>query len=44
MWKHWATFNIDRDHHRPIIQDARLRIDGSINPNPSLCTSRRSRG
>jgi hypothetical protein len=39
IWKEWATFKIDRDHHLPTIPDARLKIDGAIDPNRSLCTS-----
>ena len=29
--------NINRDHHLPILPDALLKVDGSIDPNPSLC-------
>ena len=38
IWKEWTTFNIDRDHHPPIFLDGLLKLDGSIDPNPSLCT------
>jgi hypothetical protein len=38
IWKEWATFNIDRDHQLPIIPEALLKIGGSIDPNPLLCT------
>jgi hypothetical protein len=34
----WTTFNIDHDHHLPAISDILLKFDGSIDPNPSLCT------